>query len=1517
MAKPAYPLTAIRIVMLYCGFALLWIFGSDHLLHLTISDPEVNSLLGTAKGVAFVCISGCIIYLLLATWRKQQFFDTVVSVRYKQLRVIALILVFLLAVPAIAFVTKWVHGNQLKAEAMADLRTVTEIKRQQLELWLAERQYDINGLSRDSSFRQKLERYLKLEGEADSADVKNRLASMLAEHSFHSLVLVDPQGHHRLALGRPLKFDLFSGGKDQPQPATQCDHDRQDSYCQLSWVLPLAIGQQIYQLVFVVDTSLYLFPSVQNWPMSSPTAEVLLVQQQGRSVVFLNPLRHPQQAVVKNTDIDGPLLAAKALRQRQFHTAEELDYRNQSVLGAYTPIRQTNWMLVSKIDIAEVLQPLDTLLLWLSMMSGTLLMLLVLGALLYWRELMQSHQLALAAKQTEQDKTVQAFFDMPFSGMAILSRTHQPFIRVNKKLQSLLGYSESELLRLSLRDLAQDPEQFMATSFTSKLQQFAESDIQLRHQTGRILTIKLMMQRLSQEGQADQLLATFDDVTEKRQLYADLSRSHQQQLQNSQQLDAILAASSTVLHRIELDGRQCKTTWVSSNIERLLGYSVEQSLMDSWWENGVHPDDKPLASLAVEQTLLHGHYRHEYRFFDAAGQLRFIRDDLRLLPELKQGQQHIIGAMVDITELRHARLEQEASSDKLKALFNTMSEGLVLHDKTGAIVDANPSAERMLNCSLAEMQGRIPRAEEWHTIYEDGSQFPAELYPSNEVLRTAAPVRDVVMGIERGHTQRWLKVNAEPLFEQEQLSGVLVTVDDISAEVDFRRELKQRALVMSNLADMAARFLQHSDWLQLLRSMLPSISRALDVDAIYLYQNTTAHERVSGTLLTQWRRDQKEHIRTFKQLNNKLSRWYPAIAQLTKGTIVAGQAADMDKMLQPLLKRFRIQAIALMPVMVDGLWWGLLGVELHHRGREWNQVELDALKMLATALGNAVKRQQFESSLQQAAAVYESTREGIMVTDASNRIIQVNQSLLQMLGYEESEVIGNTPAMFSSGRHDQAFYRQMWQELSEHGHWQGEVWNRRKNGEIYPELLSINTILDASRQVSHYVAVFADITQLKASEQELAYLAHHDVLTDLPNRLLMSSRLQNAVDLAKRDQHQFAVLMMDLDRFKYINDSFGHPAGDELLKLVAASLKRRLREIDTVARFGGDEFIILLEQLHQSEDAARFATQLINDMSQPWLLSNNAEVRIGASIGISVYPDHGTEGEILLSNADAALYRAKEQGRGRFAYYSDDLTLYARQRIDLEARLRGALAQNQFLVYYQPQTDIKTGRIVGAEALVRWNDPVEGLIAPARFIPIAEDTGLIGAIGDWVLAETCRQGALWRKAGLPDLKLAVNLSSHQFSHGDIGAQTAQILRDTAFPAELLELELTESAIMSREQQAERVLSDLHTMGVNLAIDDFGTGYSSFAYLQRYQLDVLKIDKSFVDEVAENSESQAIVTAIISMAHILGLKALAEGVEHQAQLDYLSLQGCDYYQGYLCSKPLPAADFEQLIRSQLS
>jgi diguanylate cyclase (GGDEF)-like protein len=498
----------------------------------------------------------------------------------------------------------------------------------------------------------------------------------------------------------------------------------------------------------------------------------------------------------------------------------------------------------------------------------------------------------------------------------------------------------------------------------------------------------------------------------------------------------------------------------------------------------------------------------------------------------------------------------------------------------------------------------------------------------------------------------------------------------------------------------------------------------------------------------------------------------------------------------------------------------------------------------------------------------------------------------------------------------------MWQELQQQGHWQGEIWNRRKNGEIYPELLSISAIYDEKQNIKNYVAVFADITQLKASQQELEYLAHHDVLTGLPNRLMMLSKLEGATDAAKRHQQPFALMMLDLDRFKYVNDSFGHPAGDELLKLVAVRLAAKLRPEDTLARFGGDEFMVLLPVLEHEEDAGRLASDIIQELNQPLLLSNNNEVRIGISAGIALYPQHGSEGAMLLQHADAALYRAKEQGRGRFAYYSDDLTQYARTRIEMESKLRNALVEQQFVVYFQPQTDVQTGATIGAEALVRWLSPEQSpgqgpiLVPPGVFIPIAEDTGLIGAIGEVVLRQTCIQGAAWLAAGLPALKLAVNLSSHQFSHGDIALTVQHILEETGFPAHLLELELTESAIMANESSAFDTLLMLHQLGIQLAIDDFGTGYSSFSYLKKYRLDVLKIDKSFIDDVPLDNESNEIVSAIISMARVLKLKTLAEGVEEAEQLEFLRAHGCDYYQGYYCSKPLPAAEFELLLRSGL-
>jgi len=393
------------------------------------------------------------------------------------------------------------------------------------------------------------------------------------------------------------------------------------------------------------------------------------------------------------------------------------------------------------------------------------------------------------------------------------------------------------------------------------------------------------------------------------------------------------------------------------------------------------------------------------------------------------------------------------------------------------------------------------------------------------------------------------------------------------------------------------------------------------------------------------------------------------------------------------------------------------------------------------------------------------------------------------------------------------------------------------------------------------------------------------------------------------------LLMLDLDRFKAVNDSLGHQAGDALLQQVAERITGQLRDVDMVARLGGDEFIVLLEDIIHPDDAARVAEKIITDLSKPFKLNQSDDVRIGASIGISLYPQHGDSSEILLDHADAALYHAKDRGRGCFAYFSEELTVIVRERIALEARLRKAIEQHELCVFFQPQVDIASSRIVGAEALVRWRDPIEGLIEPVHFISLAEETGLILEIGEWVLREACRQGRLWLDMELPPLTIAVNVSSYQFHRSDINALAAKVLAETRFPAKRLELEITESGLMENQDKTTVILNSLHMQGIHLAIDDFGTGYSSLAYLKSFSVDVLKIDKSFIAEIPNNTDDMEIAATIVAMGHILGFKVLAEGVETTEQLDFLRKAGCDAYQGFIKSRPLPALKFAELLSDQ--
>ena len=561
--------------------------------------------------------------------------------------------------------------------------------------------------------------------------------------------------------------------------------------------------------------------------------------------------------------------------------------------------------------------------------------------------------------------------------------------------------------------------------------------------------------------------------------------------------------------------------------------------------------------------------------------------------------------------------------------------------------------------------------------------------------------------------------------------------------------------------------------------------------------------------------------------------------------------------------------------------------------------------------GILLEREQQAESLATAAVAFDHMREAVMVTDAGNRIIQVNRAFQQITGFAAEEAIGQTPKMLRSGHQDTSFYSSFYQALEQQGEWRGEIWNRRKNGEVYPQWLSVRVVRDENCDVHRYVSVFADITDIKESERKLWQLAHHDALSHLPNRLMLAARLEHALHRAHRHDGHVALLFIDLDRFKNVNDSLGHQAGDELLKEVARRLVSSVHEDDTVARLGGDEFVVLLEDIPDANAALRIAERLLGRLCDSLVIAERT-LFVTASIGISLYPEDAETPELLLQHADAAMYRAKALGRNRVAFYAPELTRDVQQRMELEHDLRNAIAREEFVVYYQPQFAAASGRLVGVEALVRWLHPERGLVPPNEFIPVAEESGLIDQLGCWVTEAACRQAQAWRDMGHREFTLAVNLSPYQLGSA-CSAQLASIFGRVGFPREYFEFEVTESLFVEQGGMAMQQLRSMRErLGIGIAMDDFGTGHSSLSQLKQLPISKVKIDRSFVTDLPNDANDAAIVRAIIPMAHTLGLTIVAEGVETEAQRTFLCECGCDHMQGYLFARPLPAEDITRIF-----
>ncbi|WP_276487596.1 bifunctional diguanylate cyclase/phosphodiesterase [Ectopseudomonas mendocina] len=900
----------------------------------------------------------------------------------------------------------------------------------------------------------------------------------------------------------------------------------------------------------------------------------------------------------------------------------------------------------------------------------------------------------------------------------------------------------------------------------------------------------------------------------------------------------------------ETESSDLTYTYVSPHAEKLLGYPLSEWLEPGFWQRHLHPDDQQRTLRnRLDQCSTGNDHALEYRLLAADGRTVWVRDIATLL---QRGEQQVVrGLMIDISEAKQTEHALRQSEQKYASVVQQCPDLLVIaRQADGVLLEVNTAFTEQTGISLEQAIGKTATELDLWGVPGIGPSLLLRLQDDS--------LHNLEMPFRRADGSLFTGLISASPFLLDNTQAVVVVVRDIT-----QLKSTQQQLQISE-EKFAKAFHASPDGLLITRLRDGLLVEANEgFSRITGYGNDQVGEQ-STLSLGIWA-DPKDRERMVQAVHEH------------------GVVRDMIAPVRTRAGHLRLCELSAQPLSINGE------------------------ECLLTIARDITERQQMQEELQQAATVFESTAEGVMITDLEQRITAVNRAFTLITGYSEAEVLGQRPSLLSSGQHDNAFYATMWHGLAANGHWQGEIWNRRKNGELYPEWLTISAVRNSDNQITHFVGVFADISSLKHAQARLDHQAHHDPLTGLPNRLLFENRLRSALDGTRTGDQLGAVLFLDLDRFKQINDSLGHPVGDQLLRAIAERLRRQLRDIDTVARLGGDEFIILLPGLHQPNDAEQVAQKLLACFGASFQLDDH-EFFISASIGISLYPADGLDVATLVKNADTAMYQSKAKGRNRYEFYTRSLTFQVNERMAMEQELRRALERNELCLHYQPKFCVRSQSLVGAEALVRWPHPVFGEIPPDRFIPVAEESGLILPLGDWVLEQACRQLQQWQESGLGFGALSVNLAGAQLHQPGLLARIRALLQHHNLAPQLLQLEITENFIMNQADDALEILHRLKQLGVQLAIDDFGTGYSSLSYLKRLPLDVLKIDKSFVRGLPDDPHDLAITRAIIALGNSMQLTVIAEGVETKAQELCLAAEGCLQIQGYVVSRPLSAEAF---------
>lgn len=1391
-----------------------------------------------------------------------------------------------------------------RAETQDQLRTVARLKAERIGAWLGESRTQVEILAHGTQFLERLRWYFR-NGETDTGDLLERNEYMRGMFGFKSVLLLDGRGRVFLASGDPdppAAVDRVLAEARTPGVHwydLALEHDaRGAARVEFGLFSRVALDPALPPLVLYarIDARQFLYPLVRYWPTDSPSAETLLVRREGGAVVFLNELRHrPDMALTFRLPwaeaVGERVVAGLALDGRR-GILEGVDYRRVPVLAYAQPIAGTPWIMVSKIDRDEAYAMVNRL----SLMTAGLGLVFISGVfqafLLFRRSESRRRDLERQIMANHFD-----YLSKYANDAILLADADRRIIEVNDRAMQFYGYARQELLGMRIDDLRTEAERPLVEPQWRKLHEAGASVFETVHRRkdGSAFPVESSLRVIERPG-----LRFYQDIvrdiTERRLAQQNIERLNQLYLLLYRANDAIVRArrSGDMLAevcRVIVETGGFLWVWVglkepgsrklrSAAQAGAPGFPGETAALAQarCWE-GQGP---PSLALRLGRPYVCNDVAADpgvYAWRDQAGLARILA--CAVFPIA--GPEGHCGVLC-------------VGSDRANAFD---------HETVNLLTELAASVSQALGRFRIEQQNEASVA-----LLRDREE---RLSLAMQAGNTALFDFDIAAGESRVSPEYPRMLGYDPASYQESYAGWVERLhpDDLGVV----------EILHQYLAGGAAGY--HVEYRQ--RTAGGDWHWILAVGKVTEYSPAGKPLRLMGTLTD------IHSLKTTEQALRDSTERYGQLFRLIPEPLWVydcGSLAILEAN-EAAARRYGYAPEEFARLGLADLWPGagcdsLLAARARHRRKDGTAVEVevyslrmrygdrDAGLVLAIDIG---ERLRYEARLRLAAQVIESSNEGIMIADRDNRIVSVNPAFAEATGYSAAEVVGQNPKLLKSGRHDHEFYARLWQTLDSAGAWRGEIWNRHKDGHFFPEWLSISTIRDEQGEVQNYIGIFTDISEHKRNEERIRHLAYYDALTNLPNRAFFRERLAAALAHAEREGEPMAVFVLDLDHFKHINDSLGHLIGDALLQEAARRMRAAVREQDTVARPGGDEFMLILPGT-DADGAAHTAQKIVKALSRPMRIEGH-ELHISGSLGISLYPDNGQAGSDLIGNADVAMYRAKQRGRNAYQFFTEEMQREAVDALTLEQHLRQALGGDELRLHYQPQIDIRDGRVVGCEALLRWAHPEWGEVAPCRFIRVAEESGLIRDLGLWVLRRAARQLKDWADAGHAPLPTSVNVSALQFHHDGhrsaIGEQVARVLAETGIAPEWLELEITETGLMEDHEQTTRSLNQLRDMGVRVAIDDFGIGYSSLNYLKRFPVSRLKIDQSFVRDIAVDPGDEAIIDTIIQLGRNFGLKVIAEGVETGQQLEKLRAKGCDQAQGFYFSRPLPADQLGAWLR----